>query len=235
MHFQPVEHMVDDAYIGRPQEGLQVDPLSTNDALDDVFGSGPSSPVAEEHHHETAASSAAHPSDIHRLQTEHTTAGYREGVTVSKESSLQAGFDEGFSLGASVGLKAGQLLGVLEGIAEAVRGREDTESVKAIELSRQAQEELSTASIFKADYWAEDSNWKYEVKPAEGADEVVFADVADAHPLIKKWAAVVEEQVALWKIDRAILDDEKGERLETVMDEPLISGAAPTAKKPLDW
>ncbi|KAM0541872.1 hypothetical protein ACHAPJ_013062 [Fusarium lateritium] len=228
--------MIDEAYTARPQDEPQVDPPSTNDALDDVFGSGPSSPTAEHgHSDEHDASGTAHPSDIRRLQTEHTTAGYREGITVSKESSLQAGFDEGFSLGASVGLRAGQLLGLLEGIAEAVRGRDDADSTKVVELTTKAREELSTENIFKPDYWAEDGNWKYEVKPAAGTEEVLFTDVADAHPLVKKWSAVVEEQVALWKIDRSVLDDETGLRLEAVVDESLGSGAAPTAKKPLDW
>ncbi|RSL66079.1 hypothetical protein CEP54_003937 [Fusarium duplospermum] len=223
MHYQPVAEMVDNAYIGRPQEEVQVEPQASNDALDDVFGSGPSSPTAEHHHDE----SVSHPSDINRLQTEHTTAGYREGITVSKEKSLQEGFDEGFSLGATVGLKAGQLLGVLEGIADAARTPETTT------LLNQAREDLSVKGIFKADYWAEDGNWKYEVK-AEG-DDVVFADVADAHPLIKKWTAVLDEQVALWRIDRGVLDDETGERLEGVLDEPLVSAGAPATKKPLDW
>ncbi|KAJ4259770.1 Essential protein Yae1, N terminal [Fusarium torreyae] len=236
MHFQPVEQMIDEAYAARPQDEHEVEPPSTNDALDDVFGSGPSSPTAEHgHRDENDASGAAHPSDIRRLQTEHTTAGYREGITVSKESSLQAGFDEGFSLGASIGLRAGQLLGLLEGIAEAVRGRDDANSSKVLKLTTKAREELSTENIFKPDYWAEDGNWKYEVKPAAGTEEVLFADVADAHPLVKKWSSVVEEQVELWKIDRNVLDDETGLRLEAVVDEPLGSGAAPTAKKPLDW
>ncbi|KAF5017833.1 hypothetical protein F66182_10204 [Fusarium sp. NRRL 66182] len=229
MHFQPVEQMIDEAYTARPQDEHQVDPPSTNDALDDVFGSGPSSPVAEQGYRDEGT---AHPSDIHRLQTEHTTAGYREGITVSKESSLQAGFDEGFSLGASIGLKAGQLVGLLEAIAEAVRTLDNQDARRVMELTTKAREELGTESIFKPDYWAEDGNWKFEVP---GVDDVVFADVADAHPLVKKWTAVVEEQVLLWKIDRSVLDDETGVRLEAVIDEPLSSGAAPATKKPLDW
>ncbi|RGP68509.1 ABC1 containing [Fusarium longipes] len=232
MHFQPIEQMTDEPYTARPQDGSQIDHQETNDALDDVFGSGPSSPTERGHNDE---SGVTHPSDIRRLQTEHTTAGYREGITVSKESSLQAGFDEGFSLGASVGLKAGQLLGLLEGIAEAVQSLKDAESSHIVELAKQAREELSTQGIFKPEYWAEDGNWKYEVKPAAGAEEVVFADVADAHPLVKKWTGIAEEQVKLWKIDRSLLDDETGVRLESVMDDTLGSGAAPVAKKPLDW
>lgn len=217
--------MVNDAYIGHSQGEAQAESPPSNNVLDDVFGSGPSSPTAGHHHDD----SVSHPSDINRLQTEHTTAGYREGITVSKEKSLQDGFDEGFSLGATVGLKAGQLLGVLEGIAEAAQTPETTE------LIRQAREDLSVKGIFRADYWAEDGNWKYEVPEPEGDDGAVFADVAAAHPLIKRWTAVVDGQVALWRIDRGVLEDETGERLEGVMDEPLVSAGAPVSKKPLDW
>ncbi|CAM1502165.1 Fc.00g041490.m01.CDS01 [Cosmosporella sp. VM-42] len=230
MHFQPVENMDDDTHITRAQEGYQVDASASNDALDDVFGSSPSSPTQDRHE----GHDASHPSDINRLQTEHTTAGYREGITAAKESHIQVGFDEGFSLGASVGLKAGQLLGLIEGIAEAVHDREDEESAKVTKLLGEAQGELSAGTIFSPEYWAEDGNWKYEVEAKDG-DEAVFADVADAHPVIQKWTAMVDAQVALWKIDQQILDDESGQRLETVMDEPIVSSAGPAAKKPLDW
>ncbi|KAH7158016.1 hypothetical protein B0J13DRAFT_186472 [Dactylonectria estremocensis] len=234
MHFQPIEHMADETYVAQGQGTHQVEAevSAANDAFEDVFGSGPSSPAAE---HQDEPHSAVHPSDMRRLQTEHSTAGYREGVSVAKESSMQAGFDEGFSLGASVGLKAGQLLGVLEGITDAVRGRDDPDAVRAGELLVEAREELSIGTIFKPEYWAEDGNWKYEVPPPQGQDEVLFPDVADAHPLIQKWSAIVDEQVALWKIDPSIVDDETGQRLDSVMDEPIISSAVPTARKPLDW
>ena len=230
MHFQPVENMDHDTHISRAQEGYQVEAAASNDTLDDVFGTEPSSPTQDREN----TLDASHPSDIIRLQTEHTTVGYREGITVAKESSLQAGFDEGFSLGACVGLKAGLLLGLLEGIAEAIRGREDEDSVKLAKLFDEAREELGTGNVFSAEYWAEDGNWKYEVETKDG-DEIVFSNVADAHPVIRKWTAIVNAQVALWKIDRAILDDESGLRLENVMDEPIVSSAGPAAKKPLDW
>ncbi|KAF4335702.1 abc1 containing protein [Fusarium beomiforme] len=230
MHFQPVEQMIDEAYTAHPQDEVQNDTAATNDALDDVFGSEPTSPTP---HQNDDQAGSTHPSDIRRLQTEHTTAGYREGITVSKESSLQAGFDEGFSLGASFGMRAGQTLGLLEGINEAVRGLNNAGSSKIAELVKQANEELSTQALFTPEYWSEDGNWKYEVAPTAGGEDVVFSDVAAAHPLLKKWTKIVDEQVAIWKIDRRILDDETGVRLER--DEPLGSGAAPTVKKPLDW
>ena len=231
MHFQPVEPLADDMHTtSGAQEDFQAEAHASNDALDDVWGSSPSSPTHERHD----APDAVHPSDMLRLQREHTTAGYREGITVAKEGSIQKGFDEGFSLGASVGMAAGQLLGMIEGIADAVRSHEDEQAKNVVRRLGEAREDLSTAKIFGIEYWEEDGNWKFEVVPKDGG-EIVFSDVAGAHPLVKKWTTVVEEQVALWKIDRSLLDDETGQRLENVMDEPITSSAAPAAKKPLDW
>ncbi|KAL3955030.1 hypothetical protein ACCO45_010593 [Purpureocillium lilacinum] len=153
MHFQPIEASDEDAYL--------------------PHGGG-----AAEHRD---LRGAAHPSDMHRLETEHATAGYREGITVSKESSMQAGFDEGFSLGAAIGLQVGQLLGTLEGVFDAVKG-EPGEAAKVAESQlAMAREELATSRIFSTDYWAPDGNWTYKVEAGEGGD-VLFSDVAKAHP-----------------------------------------------------
>ncbi|KAG5742437.1 hypothetical protein H9Q70_014711, partial [Fusarium xylarioides] len=108
--------MIDEAFTARPQHEPQADTAATNDALDGVFGSGPSSPTDVRHDDGSATSNR---SDIRRLQTVHTTAGAREAIAVSKESSLQTGVDAGFSLGATVGMRAVHILGLLEGINEA--------------------------------------------------------------------------------------------------------------------
>jgi hypothetical protein len=230
MHFQPVEPTMEDGYIASAEDHHhQPSPARANDPMDDVFGSGPSSPADL-----NAASSAVHPSDMHRLETEHATTGYREGVAAAKETSVQAGFDEGFGLGATIGLCAGQLLGTVEAVAEALKSRADDAAAAALKLQEEARAELGTDKIFSAEYWAEDGNWRYDVEAKDGG-EVLFADVANAHPLIQKWTALVDEQIKLWKIDRSILDDENGPRLESISDEPIASSAAPTAKKPLDW
>lgn len=221
MHFQPIENMADDMH---NTHSYQVEAPTAND-LDDVFGSAPSSPTQDHH-----IPDATHPSDMRRLQTEHTTAGYREGVTVAKEQSIQEGFDEGFSVGASVGLKAGLVLGMLEGIAEGVRGA-DAPSIK--ELLSKAKSELAVESVFGPEFWREDGNWKFEVPGKNGdGEEVVFEDVAEAHPLVSKWMKVVDELVERWGVDRGVLDVE-GKRVE--VEEGIVSSAVPVVKKPLDW
>jgi hypothetical protein len=187
---------------------------------------------------------------MRRLETEHTTAGYREGISVAKERTVQAGFDEGFSLGATIGLAAGQLLGTLEGIDDALKNRlndqaggedEGTAATATSELLTEARVELSVLKIFSPDYWAPDGNWSYDVKP-DGDDEVLFPDVAKAHPLIRKWTAIVDEQVRLWKIDRSVLDGEDGDaRMETTVDDAAATGTStiplppPASRQPLDW
>ncbi|KZF20432.1 hypothetical protein L228DRAFT_240952 [Xylona heveae TC161] len=56
------------------------------------------------------------PSDIPRLRSVHSTAGYRDGIAFAKNEYIQAGFDEGYALGAVIGLRIGWILGALEGL-----------------------------------------------------------------------------------------------------------------------
>lgn len=232
MHLQPLDRWAEDAHLPQAggggnggQEAREAQPTTALDALDDVFGSPPE--LQEQQ-------GDAHPSDMRRLQTEHETAGYREGITAAKESHMQEGFDEGFSLGATLGLRAGQLLGTLEAIADAVKGQADGAAAAAQRLLDEARQDLSTGRVFDPEYWAPDGNWTYEVEPA-GGDEILFRHVADAHPLMRKWSGVVGEQVELWKIDQAILDEETGPRLNATVEEAPLSPAPSAASKPLDW
>ncbi|ROV93405.1 hypothetical protein VMCG_08433 [Cytospora schulzeri] len=210
------------------------------DPLDDVFGSdgdGYDSPVFEEDEHYDEHDSSQirittgggggrgrgptprdHPSDIHRLRQEHTTAGYREGITVAKASSVQAGFDEGFGLGATIGLRVGYLLGVLEGIAAALgsgngkvqQQQPGYEQGKA--LLADARTELGVRSVFSEEYWHPDGTWKYEVVgggraddgDGNGDDEVLFSHVAEAHPMVRKWTAVVEGEMQRWGLEEKL-------------------------------
>ncbi|KAH7304976.1 hypothetical protein B0I35DRAFT_146500 [Stachybotrys elegans] len=227
MHFQPSDHPDEKAHLTHAGDDYLESQVDSNDPLDDVFGSGPES--ASELRHVSATS---HPSDMNRLRTEHTTAGYREGVSTAKETSIQAGFDEGFSLGATIGLQAGQLLGTLEGIAEALRGDGQDAAAAADELLAAAQADLGKASIFSPQYWAPDGNWTYEVGDGE---EVIFMDVALAHPLIRKWTEIVNEQMKRWKIEPSLLQDESGPRLEAMSDDHVATAVVPSTRKPLDW
>ncbi|MCJ1285395.1 Essential protein Yae1, N terminal [Xylographa opegraphella] len=92
-------------------------PPLQSDLLSDIFSSSPSPPPSHSPH----PSNATHPSDIPRLRSQHSTAGYRDGLSVSKTPALQPGFDEGYTLGAVLGLKAGELLGMLEGMCAALK------------------------------------------------------------------------------------------------------------------
>lgn len=226
-----------------------------NTTLDDVWGDGGDSHSHSHshqhcnHNHHGSAIRGSHPSDIPRLQQEHTTAGYRDGITVAKAEHVQAGFDEGFGLGATIGAVAGQLLGVLEGLVFALSSAsakqhstrssgngdgEDAESLreKLRGLLAEAEKDLSVQSIYGKDYWDEDGTWRYEVpgesssqkerhhyphheqqqaqdsppEPKEAGEEqgkeedeeaeILFPDVALAHPLIKKWGQIIRQELA---------------------------------------
>ncbi|KAF3002256.1 Essential protein Yae1, N terminal [Neopestalotiopsis sp. 37M] len=182
------------------------------DFLDDVFGSDAGSAVFDGSEH-GAEARESHPSDIRRLQAEHTTTGYRDGITAAKAISIQAGFDEGFGLGANIGLKAGQVLGFLEGITSALRaadrgdddgGAEDVYR-ESLRLLEEARKELSTESIYDEQYWLPDGTWRFELPSATAEGDIVFEDIASAHPLVRKWNDVVEEQLSKWSVDVQIL------------------------------
>ncbi|KAH6662195.1 essential protein Yae1 [Plectosphaerella plurivora] len=252
MHIQPIDNDSDFEPFVRamsPNVHHSTVPGEAGETFDDVWGSEPSSPTLPaghgDGHGDGAPRSAAHPSDMARLQAEHSTAGYREGLTDSKSHSIQAGFDEGFGLGAAIGAKAGLILGVLEGIANALANTQDVSNHggeeaqdEAAKTLGDAKKELDIGRVFGPEYWNPDGTWKYDVGAEDDDGDVLFAHVADAHPLIAKWSAVADAQVARWAIDRAVFadvaDEERQHQHQLQQDKPG-SAAAPQVKKPLDW
>lgn len=186
--------------------------------LDDVFGDPPDAHLAPVE--------APLPSDMPRLEREHVTAGYRDGVTAAKGTDVQAGFDEGFSLGAEVGKRVGEILGLLEGIHEAVGGDSD--------LVARARGELAADKVFGKEFWFEDGTWRFEV-PGE---DILFADVAGAHPLVRKWGDVVEGEVRRWGIDVGVLGkstEAAGGEMRGAEEELTVKPVAEAKKTALDW
>lgn len=178
-------------------------PTTTSELHDDIFGSASSSPAlspsGDSNDINIPALQSLNPSnsersDIPRLRSVHVTSGYRDGISVSKAEHVQQGFDEGFSLGATIGLKAGWLLGVLEGLVRAIQSASDIPEAAKEEVIAKfitARTELGLQSLFGREYFGEDGIWRFEVQ-GDGEGEVTFRDVADAHPLVRKWVDEVE-------------------------------------------
>ncbi|CAK7199057.1 Essential protein Yae1, N terminal [Sporothrix eucalyptigena] len=191
------------------------------DLFDDVFGTSPTS--GEGHHYRDGHNSPSgaatassptipsttaglhghrdhHPSDMNRLQQDHSTAGYREGLSAGKNATLQAGFDEGYPLGAALGTMVGGLLGLLEGLVVALPSDSvpssstggDAESLSTL-LAR-ARQELTARSIYSTEYFAPDGTWTYDMEEQDGQESTIY-DVAGAHPLIKTWRGIVDRQL----------------------------------------
>ncbi|KAF2486021.1 hypothetical protein BDY17DRAFT_238911, partial [Neohortaea acidophila] len=176
---------------------------------DDVFGSAPPSPGADRTVHQPTD-----PSDIPRLRSTHVTNGYREGISASKSTHIQEGFDEGYALGAELGLRVGWCMGVLRGVLHAVSSSHSntsaTPSVPAAEnakltssitresvqqIIQDAEEALTIQALFGKDFFGEDGIWLYDVPGQESGDEgsVTFALIADAHPLLTRWMTTIRE------------------------------------------
>lgn len=96
---------------------------NNNNSLDDIFGSSPDDHdrghVLERHHNYNippSTQASAEPSDLPSLRRQHVTAGYRDGIAMSKSEHVQRGFDAGYPIGAQFGLRVGTILGILEGL-----------------------------------------------------------------------------------------------------------------------
>ncbi|KAF2503102.1 hypothetical protein BU16DRAFT_555125 [Lophium mytilinum] len=181
----------------------------SNHALDDIYGSAPASPTIPSHdslaEHPELSNSQAHEtlSDIPAIRRSHNNAGYREGISVSKEKFIQEGFDEGYALGACIGQKVGYILGVLEGIVTALRR---TSSVgngwrDARALLELAREELRVEVLLGTQWVDSEGLWKWDVPGSEKEGEVTFIEVADAHPTLKSWVGNTEKVAREWRID----------------------------------
>ncbi len=191
--------------------------LNDENNLDDIWGSAPSSSTSE-----TFPNNANHirnePSDVPRLRSEHSTAGYRDGLSAAKNTTIQEGFDEGYSLGAVMGLEVGKLLGSLEGIYNAVQRigfSYDSEKKGTTTLLDTARRELRTEEVFGRDWWSEDGTWKFEVlgEGPDGSGETTFKDVTNSHPTIRKWRGLVNREVERWGLDITIMERTEGKRL----------------------
>ena len=242
------------------RESIQEDQAPVNDDFDDVFGSVPESPTFPHDNKDdgdifdrnSRAKGNAEWSDIPRLKEKHETEGYRDGVTKGKARSVQKGFDEGYSLGATLGLQIGKILGVLEGICHAVqtaakdpasKGNEEWEvqRVRIEKLFEDAKGELGTQNVFGKEWWSKDGVWRFEVEGEGEGREVLFPDVAGAHPLIVKWVKIVEEEVKTWALDLGLMEHEHVQEVkglgnggETKSEEPSAI-KAPGAAKELAW
>jgi hypothetical protein len=173
------------------------------DALDDIYGSAPSSPALFPH--DPLASNGqqerAHEilSDLPSRQRALDTDAYREGLANSKGQFVQEGFDEGYSLGANLGMRAGYILGVLHGFAAAWRGHDDQLHKGAMDACRVAQRELAIQELLGQKWVNEEGIWTWEVN-GEGEDPT-FREVAEQHPVVMKWVDTVEGLASRWGVD----------------------------------
>ncbi|RAL58850.1 hypothetical protein DID88_009159 [Monilinia fructigena] len=186
-------------------------------------------------------------SDIPRLKEKHETEGYRDGVTKGKTESVQKGFDEGYGLGAVLGLRIGKIIGILEGVlgAVAVSARRNPKmwngwkkKCRLEELLKNAKEELKTEKVFAREWWGEDGIWKFQVLGEKEGKDVVFPDVAAAHPLLRKWQSIVEEEIRRWSLDMELMDGNEEDVVVPVrqqMKADAVEQKIGAVKSDLNW
>lgn len=108
--------------------------------------------------------------DTKKLRENHSKRGYLDGVTKSKDTNLQEGFDNGFPTGASLGLQVGRLLGTLQALVSKYGDENDI----LLEDFKIAQSELHIQKVLTKSMFDPDLNLQKE------------------HMLIKRWRGIVE-------------------------------------------
>ncbi|KAL6705886.1 Essential protein Yae1, N terminal [Coniothyrium glycines] len=173
-------------------------------ALDDIYGSEPSSPVLSAQPH--LPNERAHEilSDLPSRQRALDTDAYREGLATSKGQFVQEGFDEGYSLGANLGLRVGYILGVLHGFVAAWSGQNDQMHTEVTGMLDAAQAELAIEELFGQQFVDEEGLWKWEVHGLE--EDPTLREVAAQHPTIMKWTKTVEHLGARWHVDLHVVE-----------------------------
>lgn len=132
--------------------------MASDNNLDDVWGSD--SDGQEEHISY----------DIKKLRENHSKSGYLDGITHTKETNLQKGFDEGFPQGAVLGAQVGKFVGLLQCLAQKYGDQDDT----LAQDFREIQKELRINKVLTKGSFDEDLNLEGE------------------HPLIAKWKPIVK-------------------------------------------
>jgi len=77
---------------------------------------------------------------------------------------------------------------------------------RVVELLAAARGELCVEELFGARYWGGDGVWRFVVVgrgDGDGGEEdggVTFREVAEQHPLVRKWVGVVVEEAGWWGV-----------------------------------
>jgi hypothetical protein len=168
-------------------------------ALDDIYGSAPSSPSG-------AADEML--SDLPSRQRAHDADAYREGLSGAKGTYVQQGFDEGYALGASLGARAGYVMGVLRGFVDAWRGRDAQAHGEAVEVLERARAELAIGELLGEKWVDGEGVWKWEV---EGEGEASVREVAAQHPVMREWDERVKQLAEWWGVDLRAVETSLGD------------------------
>jgi hypothetical protein len=147
------------------------------------------------------------------------TAGYREGISESKEKFLQDGFDEGWKVGAEVGICVGELLGKLSGMSNALKILERKrvaakEPVVMIGVASSSTDTTATSDASTEDaslvltnlvelialVESEVSRGRIFMPEYLGSNGVwKFEGGTVKHPMITEWMGKVEEAEVSWR------------------------------------
>lgn len=120
--------------------------------------------------------------DVRKLRENHNKRGYLDGITHSKETNLQQGFDDGFPTGALLGMQVGKLIGTLQALVSKYGDGDEQLS----DDFRAARKELHISKVLTKSMF--DPN----------------LDVTGQHQLIGKWKVVVKSYCDKYSVNTSL-------------------------------
>lgn len=179
--------------ISTPPTSAQPSPEAVPTAtkvLDDIFSSSPNNG-----HHSTTHMAPAEESlsDLPALRRQHVTAGYREGLSIAKAKTIQAGFDAGYPLGVELGLTVGRVFGILEAIIAATE-KSGREPDKLKTLLVRAKRELTVPNFLEG---VNDEDLGRDMATQQANDQATHDGIGTQHAPI--FAKEKVEQLEEWE------------------------------------
>ncbi|CCE65997.1 hypothetical protein TPHA_0O00250 [Tetrapisispora phaffii CBS 4417] len=145
--------------------------------LDDVWGS------------DNSEDDNQHQYDISKLKTIHNDRGYLDGITSSKETNLQDGFNAGFPNGSNLGYRVGKILGTLQSLSYILNNQET--SGKESGFSQSVRQDLVDA--------------QQELKINKVLIKSLFDNNLDltenSHDILEKWESKIKTYTKYYNID----------------------------------
>lgn len=196
-------HFTGSSLPNRYSNEIAIENITNLSGSEDIFGD---SEDEEQQYNNTNESEILERSTLH-IQRKHHSEGYLAGVTSTKDSQLQNGFNYGYPHGAQMGLAVGKILGILQAgnkIRDLIDSKQPVATQhnfkKIHDLLSTGEGDLTPKTLFSDKYYNNETtslpkavytDLKDDDKPLDDVLKSDFPGDPSLHPSIKQWSEFI--------------------------------------------